>query len=335
MTTTMTEHQEPTDTGTGGASFRSRASSVISTGTKFSISTIPPEPHNIDNIIQGHAARLAARPGSIYSFRSVEHTLPAYREEEPPDAQYIDDEPLNIPPVNTDTADSDHPPAENEPPTPSTADPENALSMHYGRVVRTIDENHARQLARIKEGHEQELAATRHAIDAAYRKEFKAKDREVERVREQTAREVEHVRGETAATVAGLEAQIRALGVAHEEELAEAKSEREDEMARLREEYEAEGRRVREMMEKEVARERNKVEDLWEGRWNDRIRLAAEEAARCRDEGREKLESAVRERDEQWLRLIGVKCPSLLDELRGAMTGFGDEVSVGVWEKHG
>ena len=47
---------------------------------------------------------------------------------------------------------------------------------------------------------------------------------------------------------------------------------------------------------------------LREGRWNDRTRLAAEEARR-RD----------RERDEEWLGVIGSTRPELLGEMKSAM----------------
>ena len=47
---------------------------------------------------------------------------------------------------------------------------------------------------------------------------------------------------------------------------------------------------------------------LWEGRWNDRTRLAAEEAQR-----------RGMERDAEWLRVIEDVYPDVLDELKTAM----------------
>lgn len=295
------EHSE----GTSNAevvSFRSRASSVISTGTKFSISTMPQGHFHIDDVLEGNAARTTStRPGSLYSMRSIAPSLPPY-----------DDQPPRPAPIQTSApsgSDSE------QPPTPSSADPENSLSIHYGRVVRTIDENHARQLARIYESHdqqlkahEQELAATREAIDQAYRKEWKAKNREMERIREEAAasvaemqksldRELERGKGECATKVAALEEQIQSLSIAHGESLARVQQDATAQVATLHEEYQA-----------AIEKARNAIEDLWEGRWNDRTRLAAEEAQR-RD----------MERDAEWLRVIESVHPEILDELKTAM----------------
>lgn len=283
-------------------SIRSRASSVISTGTKFSISTMPQGHFHIDDVLEGNAARsTSTRPGSMYSIRSIAPSLPPYEDQAPRPA-----------PIHTSA------PSDNDleqPPNPSTADPENALSVHYGRVVRTIDENHARQLARIYEAHdqqlkvhEQELAATREAVDQAYRKEWKAKNREMERIREEAAasvaemqktldRELERGRADCAAKVAALEEQIQSLSVTHDESLARIQQDASGQVVTLHGEYQA-----------TIDKARNAIEDLWEGRWNDRSRLAAEEAQR-RD----------LQRDEEWLRVIERTHPELLDEMKTAM----------------
>lgn len=276
-------------------SFRSRASSVISTGTKFSISTMPQGHLHIDDVLEGNATRTTStRPGSMYSMRSIATSLPPYEDQAPRSASGNDSE---------------------QPPTPSTADPENTLSLHYGRVVRTIDENHARQLARIYEAHdqqlkahEQELAATREAIDQAYRKEWKAKNREMERIREEAAasvaemqntldRALEKGREECAAKVAALEEQIRSLSVTHDESLARIQQDASDQVVALDEDYQA-----------TIDKARNAIEDLWEGRWNDRTRLAAEEARRL-----------DLQRDAEWLRVIESTHPELLDEMKTTM----------------
>ena len=286
-------------------SFRSRASSVISTGTKFSISTIPQGHFHIDDVLEGNAARATStRPASIHSMRSIAPSLPPYEDHAPRPA-----------PIQTSTPSGNE---SEQPPTPSTVDPENALSIHYGRVVRTIDENHARQLARIYEArdqqlkaHEQELAATREAVDQAYRKEWKAKNREMERVREEAAasiaemqktldRDLERGREECAAKVAALEGRIHSLSLTHDESLARIQQDATDRVITLHEEYQA-----------TIDKARNAIEDLWEGRWNDRTRLAAEEVRR-RD----------LERDAEWLRVIENTHPELLDEIKTAMEDF-------------
>lgn len=262
-------------------SFRSRASSVISTGTKFSILTMPQEHFHIDDVLEGNAPRTTStRPGSIYSVRSIAPSLPPYEDQAPRPAPIQ----TSAPSGNNDSE---------QPPTPSTADPENALSIHYGRVVRTIDENHARQLDRIYKAHEQqlraheqELAATREAVDQAYRKEWKARNREMERVQE-----------ECASQIAALEERIRSLSAAHDESLARVQQDADDRVGALHEEHRA-----------AIEKARHAIEDLWEGRWNDRTRLAAEEARR-RD----------RERDEEWFGVIESTHPELLDEMKSAM----------------
>ena len=283
-------------------SFRSRASSVVSTGTKISISTMPQGHYHIDEVLEGNTARNAStRAESVYSMGSIAPSLPPYEDQAP-----------RPPPIQISTPsgnDSD------QPSTPSTAERENAISMHYGRVVRTIDENHARQLARFHEAHdqqlrahEQDLAATREAIDQAYRKEWKAKNREMERVREEAAasvaemqkrldRELESGREECAAKVTAVEAQIQSLSVAHAEKVAFIQQDAMDQIGTLHEEYQA-----------TIDKARNAIEDLWEGRWNDRTRLAVEEARR-RDT----------ERDAEWLRVIESTKPELLDELKTAI----------------
>ena len=295
------EHNESTSSAEV-VSFRSRASSVISTGTKFSISTMPQGHYNIDDVLEGNAARTTStRPGSLYSMRSLAPSLPPY-EDHAPGPAFIQ----TSAPTSSDSE---------QPPTPSSADPENALSQHYGRVVRTIDENHARQLARIYDSHdqqlkahEQELAATREAIDQAYRKEWKAKNREMERIREEAAasvaemqksldRELERGSEECAAKVAALEEQIRSLSITHGESLARVQQDATAQVASLHEEYQA-----------TIEKARNAIEDLWEGRWNDRTRLAAEEAQR-----------RSLERDAEWLRVIESTHSEIRDELKTAM----------------
>lgn len=283
-------------------SFRSRASSVISTGTKFSISTLPIENHHIDGVLHGqlsqehphidgvlngHASRISARPASMYSYRSAEHPLPAYEDSQGQ---------LPIQPATTTSVeDPNH--HHHHPPTPSSTDPENALSMHYGRVVRTIDENHAHQVSRLNQTHAQEIAAIRHAIDHAYRKELKAKDREVERIRE-----------EAAAHVAALEAEIQSLKVGYDDAVERMRQARAEEIVSLREGY-----------ERAIVKARNAVEDLWEGRWNDRTRLAAEEGQRCEVEWLRKVGEAVAERDGEWFGVLGDRYPQLAEELKSVM----------------
>lgn len=290
-------------------SYRSRASSVISTGTKISIQTIPQGHFHIDGVLEGsHSRNTATRPASLYSVRSMAPSLPPYEAHQPMDALISS----NYNPTQLNTlqisANNDlqiaSSPA-NDPEQPLTpSDPENSLMMHYGRVVRTIDENHARQLARVYSAHEKELAATRDAVDQAYRKEWKAKNRENERIREEAANEIEEVRRGAAADVAAVHQQIELLATAHENTVASIQRENDERLALLNEEHRT-----------AIEKARNAIEDLWEGRWDDRRKVAAEEARRTAEEA----EGREQQKDQDWLQAIRTLHPDLVDEIKQAV----------------
>ena len=288
---------------TENISSRSRASSVISTGTKFSISTMPHSHFNVDGLLEGNIPRSTiTRPTSLYSVRSTATSLPPYEGHQPVDRIITTDQSYVSSPnarIQDNVASGTDP---EQPTTPS--DPENALSMHYGRVVRTIDENHARQLARIYQAHEQELAATRNAIDEAYRKEFKAKNREIERVREEAANNIEQIRREAAADVAAVQEELETLSSTHDDIVARIRRENTEQMVLLHEEHQA-----------AIEKARNAIEDLWEGRWHDRTKVAAIEAKRAADEAQRREV----ERDRSWLNMIETRYPDFASEIKAAM----------------
>ena len=122
---------------------------------------------------------------------------------------------------------------------------------------------------------------------------------------------MEKIREEAAAQIAALETHIQNLTVAHGAGLAQM-----EQVAAVR------------VMELEdvhavfVDRARNAVEDIWEGRWNDRMRVAAEEARRIDMESQKRLERAVAERDEEWVEELARRRPELSDELRLIMEGL-------------
>ena len=275
-------------------SHRSRASSVISTGTKFSISTMPPGHFQIDGVLEGsHRRGAATRPTSLYSIRSMVPSLPPYEGHQPLDARLSNGVYHGDLSTHDALAGLDH--HYEQPLTPS--DPENALTMHYGRVVRTIDENHVRQLTRLREDHERELAITRNAIDEAYRKEFKAKNREIERIREEAANEIENIRRESAADVAAVQEEMEALSSNHNQTVSRIQQENAEQLVILHEEHQA-----------AIEKAKHAIEDLWEGRWHDRTKVAIEEAER-RDA----------KRDGEWLKVIGTTHPELVEEIKNAM----------------
>ena len=286
------------------ASLRSRASSVVSTGTKFSVSTLPSDEYSqVDNVHGRSGRSIAFRPRSVLSAISYDQSLPPYdpycetqsRDTVADTANPSHGEPS---PQCSAVADQTQPS-----PTSPTTDPENALSKHYGRVVRTIDQNHLNQMRRLKEAHQEELGAVRHAIDQTYRKELKAKDREVEKMRE-----------EMAGLVATHEARIATMQrevVEHFDEQAQA-----HEMA--------------------VAKACNSIEDVWETRWNDRMRLADEETRRAavqhhaelsqlmeeRDAAIAVRETAIEIRDKLWIQQLSITHPEIQDQVRGLPATF-------------
>lgn len=284
------------------ASLRSRASSVVTTGTKFSISTLPNEEYShLDNVLGRPARSAATRPRSIFSVASYETSLPPYEnpraEEplEPPAGQHC---------IGT-SGQSSGPAGRTPSPASPIVDPENAL-LHYGRVVRTIDQNHVNQMRRLKEAHQEELGATRHAIDQAYLKELKAKNREVEKMREETA----------------------SLSAEHDAAIA-------------RLQREAIEQATEQIQAHQIALDKacNAIEDVWEARWNDRIRLADEEASKRdslyqqrlndlmieRDRAIETSHSAMVERDNAWIQTLAIAHPELSKELEDIPSTFGLE----------
>ena len=283
--------------GQSDPSVRSRASSVISTGTKFSISTLPREDvQNIELSYPGPSSANRPRPHSLISLASYDQPAPAYNDRE---VSNILQEPSNqheisasgqLPSPAVDMFDVRSIPTESE----------NALSIHYGRIVRTIDQKYADDLLQLTQSHERELAAIRHEIDQAYRKEWKTKNREVEKFRE-----------EANTHVADIEAKMEDLACAHEETVERIQRDFDERMAELAE-----------VNEITIDKARNAIEDLWEQRWSDRTRLAVEETRRVDLENQRKLEKAVADRDDEWVRELGNRHPELLDELKDTINGL-------------
>ena len=269
-----------------GTSTRSRASSVFSTGTRISIATLQQEELQSFGPSTIISARNIARPPSLRTLASHEVPAPpyeAYQTSQAPPLSYTQHH-LATSGYSTPLAAAN---LENLSTSPAS-EPENTFLTHYGRVVRIIDENHARELARITAEHERDkarlvneheraVAAVRHEIDQAYRKEWKVKNREVEKSRE-----------EATARVANLEAECKDLTIAHAAIIAQLRQDTSDQVSALVEAH---------VLATDKAR--NAIEDLWEGRWNDRVRLAAEEARRLELENQRRSEQALAKRDQE------------------------------------
>ena len=186
--------------------------------------------------------------------------------------------PLNIASGNTTPALDSPPDAEFNP-----------WVAYYSSVVRTLDSNYTADLESLRQKHAQDIALTRHEIDAAYRAQWKAQNRENERIREEAVKardeEVQRIKAESDARVKELE---RALTAQAEE--------------------------ARGKQEKAVAKARHEVEDLWERRWRDRIRIDEEEKKRVEiDRQKERaafekekeLRDAFQRQVKEWMRSNG------------------------------
>lgn len=303
----------------GAVSLRSRASSVVSTGTKISIGTLPQEEsQSIETGFAGRNWRInsGGRRHSLLSFSSHDQPAPPYDD---PDGPYLSSyqyTPNIIGQMRSPAADEDHDDDDDDGPSISPPiDSENALSMHYSRVVRTIDVNQAQEIQRLTQEHEREvnacrdeiqhlaevhekkLAAMRHEIDQAYRKEWKAKNREVEKIRE-----------EANIGVATLEMEVQRLITTHEDTVLRMQHETSEQIMRLEEGHEV-----------ALDKARNAIEDIWEGRWSDRTRIVKEEAHLAGLNSQRELEKAVANRDEEWVRELSSRRPDLLDDLKDAI----------------
>ncbi|MCJ1341161.1 hypothetical protein MMC09_006457 [Bachmanniomyces sp. S44760] len=317
-------------------SIRSRASSIMSTGTKTSIGTLvaPSEDdpnRNIEVLLGRRNFRISARPGSILSVRSFDQPAPPYENYaldstllqaahhdhgfDTPEASSWpstdsistlaiapNDSPSTLAPSITNA----HPLLQTSSheaylatSSPTTAiDSENALSQHYTAVVRTIDENHRAEVARLESTHRLALSDIRHSIDAAYRRELKARDSEVEKIKE-----------ECAALIASVE--DRHIEYVQEKEREVEKFQGET-AARLIEEHLV-----------AVEKARHEVEDVWEGRWKQRNRIVDEEAAARELRGKETLAKRLDARDGEWAERLSLKWPHMLeafDEMRTEMS---------------
>ncbi|MCJ1317616.1 hypothetical protein MMC15_002941 [Xylographa vitiligo] len=302
-------------------SLRSRASSVVSTGTKTSIGTLanpnyqpespPPEcaqAAGIDVLLGHRNFRITARPGSVLSISSFDHPAPPYDAQLPPGtghttlnpSEFETAEPattrpqvdrgyepsLPSPPLRSSRsarsvhfASPIHSPSHSPPPSPSfspSLPSPPTLSQHYTHVVRTIDANHRAEIASLTATHTAALASTRNAIDAAYRVALRARDAEVENIRQ-----------DNAAAVAAIEARHKAaLDAVADRHRAEA-DRHTARMEAVEELHRAEMAQEREAWVKEVGRARNEVEDMWEARWSDTMRVTSGEMERLRMRVRE------------------------------------------------
>ncbi|KAI4112374.1 MAG: hypothetical protein LQ345_006471 [Seirophora villosa] len=284
------------------ASLRSRASSIITTTTKFSLETLSQDDRSsIVAIRERPRPNLTGRPRSMLSMTSIARPAPPYTEtpefplvlpgHQSGDFQHPLNPPSDLPPPQPSSASIPTPPppsspdsATTSPPASSSAsdsdasssplDPDNprTCTRYYSQIVRTLDQNYTASLAALRAQHARDLAATRHSIDAAYRTQWKAAARDTELAKQDAAREVEAVKQEAARAAEAMRRECEGNARQMERAIVEHAEQKEWEMQAA------------------VQRARHEVEDLWERRWRERARVEAEEKARREREYLEELE---------------------------------------------
>ncbi|KAL8838527.1 MAG: hypothetical protein Q9170_002107 [Blastenia crenularia] len=322
-------------------SLRSRASSIVTTTTKFSLETLSQDDgSSFVAFRERQRPDPAERPRSLLSMTSIARPAPPYSAILDstlllPTHQHGDFVPTSDPPAETPTPPIPVPQLANEatapsfapssPPSASALTPPNtspdidedprAQISYYSHVVRTLDQNYTTELDRLRSQHAQELAAIRNEIDAAYRAQWKAKNREIERIREQAAEEIELV---------------------HEQRRAE--------VIRLEGELSMQRERMDKELKVKIEKARHKVEDIWEKRWSDRGKVEGEEKERTERERRKELadrdaeiknkwKRRLDERDERWREameeVVRVVNPELCDMVLDGIKARDDLMEMG------
>ncbi|KAI4179930.1 MAG: hypothetical protein L6R41_007555 [Letrouitia leprolyta] len=282
LTTVVDTNDDP-----AAVSVRSRASSIVTTTTKFSVETLSQDDQSsIFAPRERQRPEPTARPRSLASITSIARPAPPYGAIYDstllvPSHQNVESQLPQMRSIAAESGSIDEAIAPfpgpslhisgTATPSPSTPpdldDDPRAQITYYNHVVRTLDQNYTAELERLRAQHEQELATIRNDIDAAYRTQWKAKNREIEKIREEAAVEIDQAQQET---------------LEIERELSELREQRDEVMRVL------------------VEKARHEVEDLWEKRWRDRTRVEREERERMEKEHGKKIADAVAVVKEKW-----------------------------------
>ncbi|KAL8710679.1 MAG: hypothetical protein Q9220_004697 [cf. Caloplaca sp. 1 TL-2023] len=261
-------------------SLRSRASSIVTTTTKFSLETLSQDDRSsLGPLWEMQRQGNADRPRSLLSMTSIARPAPPYHEAgdsmlllpshregffqtQPNMSSEAFQHPAEAISINEALPPS---PTRSEAATPSPDSPVDieanmqSRAAYYSSVVRTLDQNYTAAVEALRQQHAQQLALTRHDIDQAYRAQWKAKNREIERIREETATakeiEVLQLRTDFESKFERLQSQVIKLQGALLTQAEEA----------------AEKER------KAVEKARHEVEDVWERRWQDRTKIENDE----------------------------------------------------------
>lgn len=279
----------PSD-GSTTESLRSRASSIVTTTTKFSLETLSQDDcSSIGALRDWQRPNPASRPRSFRSMTSIARPAPPYTAALDSsllfpthrDGDFQPTPSSQVEPTVPSAASASASASINEglSPSPSagstasphdggdspTDDPDNPptkLVTYYNLVVRTLDQNYTTSLETLRAQHASDLASTRHSIDAAYRAQWKAKNREIEVIRQEAAKEVEEVKQECAKEMERMEKGCEDNARQMERAIIEHREQKDREMAVA------------------VLKARHEVEDLWERRWAERMKVEEEEKRR-------------------------------------------------------
>ena len=316
-----------------GSNVHSETSSIVPTSARLSIATtthpafnLPANSESIsatlDSILANPGWSVAAetrrRRNSLLSMRSLVPTLPPYEDHQShfalqngqPGPSNLGHEISNGDITYNEKSSTSAMPGEHagagpgaeashSAPDQHDADPENNLSAHYSRIVRTLDSRYTSELERLRQenerlraSHAEDIALMRNNLDAAYRDVLKKRDREVERARE-----------EAASRAAELESEV-----------CRWKEEGEDRLRRLEKDALQQRVMMAEAHARDMERAKNAVEDVWERRWRDRMGLVDEEGSRM-----------VKERDLEWLAFLRDECPDILESANSMLISSPDK----------
>ena len=175
------------------ASARSRASSLVSTSTRFTTGTMPPAVRNARQEFV-----MVDRPPSLFSIGS--QPLPPYQQHAD-GAQHTTGQAAS---GSSEEANLDHLSQ-----LEGASDAANAVASHYRGIIQVIDQNHLNEVKRLQDAQREEIGTLRHDIDQAYRREFRAIRQDMEAVRRASALQVENNERETSSRISKIEADMR------------------------------------------------------------------------------------------------------------------------------
>ena len=280
---------EPADVT--ASSLRSRASSIVTTTTKFSLETLSQDDQSsIGTQWDGYRAGRRERPRSMISMTSIARPAPPYSEAVNSGSSANHEhgilqlqlgllaeaarQPSETVSLNEALPPSPGPSEAATPLPESPVDPDenpHTQAAYYSNVVRTLDQNYTAAIEHLRQEHVQEIATTRHDIDQAYRAQWKVKNQQIERIREEAAR--------------ARDEEIASLRALYEERYKDM----EEKVLRLEKELQAE----KDKQQVPVEKARHEVEDVWERRWSDRNEVEKSEKQRANAEKYPHPESAA------------------------------------------